>query len=84
MNQEVQNIVVLLSIFGVIAILMLIVLLVFTRRIKTTIETRKQVREEQRYRELDENFSSVVEQPYEPQLNPEELSQRVREKQELP
>lgn len=84
MNQEVQNIVVLLSIFGVIAILTLIVLLIFTRRIKTTIETRKRIREEQHHREIDENFSSVVEQPYEPQLKPEELPPRVREKQELP
>ena len=84
MSQEVLNIIILLSIFGVVAILTLIVLLIFTRRIKTTIETRKQVREEQRYRELNENFSSVVDKPYEPQLNPEEISPRVRERQELP
>ncbi len=84
MSQEMQNIVIMLSIFGVVAILTVIVLLIFTRRIKTTIETRKQVRDEERYRELNENFSSVVEQPYEPQLQPEELPQRVKEKPELP
>ena len=84
MSQVVQNIVILLSIFGVVAILTLIVLLIFTRRIKTTIETRKQVREEQRYRELNENFSSVVDKPYEPQLQPEEIPPRVREREELP
>ena len=84
MSQEVQNIIILLSIFGVVATLTLIVLLIFTRRIKTTIETRKQVREEQRYRELNENFSSVVDKPYEPQLQPEEIPPRVREREELP
>ena len=84
MNQEMQNIVILLSIFGVVAILTLIVLLIFTRRIKTTIETRKRVREEQQYRELNENFSSVVDKPYESQLNPEEIPSRVREREELP
>jgi hypothetical protein len=84
MSQEVQNIIILLSIFGVVAILTLIVLLVFTRRVKTTIETRKQVREEQRYRELNENFSSVVDKPYEPQLQPEEIPPRAREREELP
>lgn len=84
MSQEVQNIIILFSIFGVVAILTLIVLLIFTRRIKTTIETRKQVREEQRYRELNENFSSVVDKPYEPQLQPEEIPPRVREREELP
>ena len=82
-SQEIQNIIILLSIIGVIGILTLILLTIFVRRIKTTIETRKQLREEQRYRELNEGFPSVVDQPYEPQLNGEELPPRIAEKQDL-
>ena len=83
MSQEVQNIVILLSIIGAISVLALILLTIFVRRIKTTIETRKQLREEQRYRGLNESFPSVVDQPYEPQSDGEEIPPRIPEKQDL-
>ena len=83
MNQEIQNIIIFLSILGIIGILTIILLTIFVRRIKTTIETRKQLREEQRYGGLTESFPSVVDQPYEPQLNGEELPPRIPEKQDL-
>ena len=83
MSQEIQNIIILLSIIGIVGILTLILLTIFVRRIKTTIETRKQLREEQRYREITEGFPSVVDQPYETQPNGEEIPPRIPEKQDL-
>ncbi len=83
MSQEIQNIIIMLSVFGIIGILTLIILTIFVRRLKTTIETRKQLREDQRYGELKESFPSVVDQPYEPQLNNEEFPPRMPEKQDL-
>jgi hypothetical protein len=82
-SQEIQNIIIFLSIFGIIGILTIILLTIFVRRVRTTIETRKQVREEERYREITEGFPSVVDRPYEGQLNDEELPPRIPEKQDL-
>jgi hypothetical protein len=82
-SQEVQNIIILLSIIGVVGILALLLLTIFVRRVKTTIETRRQTREDQRYREITEGFPSVVDQPYEGQLTNEERPPRIHEKEDL-
>ncbi|MEW6128930.1 MAG: hypothetical protein AB1757_17970 [Acidobacteriota bacterium] len=83
MSQEMQNIIILLAIFGAIGILSLVLITIFVRRIRTTIETRKQVREDERFRELSEPFPSVIDRPYEPEATPEEPQPRISESQDL-